>query len=61
MQQIVGKQSELNQKLSDSNIYAEENKQKLQQLLLEKADLDKAHEDAELEWLDTNEQLEEES
>ncbi len=58
MQKVSEKQSELNQQLSDSNIYAEENKQKLQQLLLEKADLDKAHEDAELEWLDANEQLE---
>ncbi len=58
LQRVSEKQSALNQQLSDSNIYAEENKQKLQQLLLEKAELDKAHENAELEWLDANEELE---
>ena len=58
LQRTSEKQSALNQQLSDSNIYAEENKQKLQQLLLEKADLDKVHDDAELEWLDASEELE---
>ena len=58
LQKISDKQASLNQQLSDSDIYSEGNKQKLQQLLLEKADLDKAHDNAELEWLDANEELE---
>lgn len=58
MQKISDKQSVINQQLSDSDIYAEKNKQKLQQLLLEKAALDKAHDNAELDWFDANEELE---
>ena len=58
LQKVSEKQANINTLLSDSDIYAEENKQKLQQLLLEKADLDKAHDDAELEWLDASEELE---
>ena len=61
LQKVSEKQAKINTLLSDSNIYAEENKQKLQQLLLDKADLDKAHDDAELEWLDANEELEKSS
>lgn len=61
LQKVSEKQAKINTLLSDSDIYAEENKQKLQQLLLEKADLDKAHDDAELEWLDTSEELEKSS
>ena len=58
LQKVSVKQAKINTLLSGSDIYAEENKQKLQQLLLDKADLDKAHDDAELEWLDTSEELE---
>ena len=58
LQKVSEKQAKINTLLSDSDIYAEENKQKLQQLLLDKADLDKAHDDAELEWLDASEELE---
>lgn len=58
MQKISDKQSVINQQLSDSDIYAEKNKQKLQQLLLEKSALDKTHETAELDWFDANEELE---
>lgn len=61
LQKVSEKQAKINTLLSDSDIYAEENKQRLQQLLLEKADLDKAHDDAELEWLDTSEELEKSS
>ena len=58
MHKISNKLIEINQQLSDSDIYAEQNKQKLQQLLLEKAKLDKTHEASELDWLDTSEKLE---
>jgi ATP-binding cassette subfamily F protein 3 len=61
LQKVSEKQAKINTLLSDSNIYAEDNKQKLQQLLLDKAELDKAHDDAELEWLDANEELEKSS
>lgn len=58
MQKISNKLSEINQQLSDSDIYSDQNKQKLQQLLLKKTDLDKTHEGAETEWLEINEELE---
>jgi len=58
MQKISNKLSEINQQLSDSDIYSDQNKQKLQELLLKKMELDKTHEDAETEWLEINEELE---
>jgi ATP-binding cassette subfamily F protein 3 len=59
MHKISKKLIKINQQLSDSDIYAEQNKEKLQQLLLEKAELDKTHEANELDWLETSEKLEE--
>ena len=50
--------NEINEKLADSDIYADNNKQQLQQLLLNKAEQDKIHDDAENDWLETNEELE---
>jgi len=58
LEKLTEEISSINQQLSDNTIYAEENKQKLQQLLLKKADLEKSHEETELEWLDVNEELE---
>ena len=58
MKKLTDKQSVINQKLSNNDIYTEDNKQKLQQLLLEKTELDKSHAAAELDWLETSEQLE---
>jgi len=58
MQQISKNQAEINSQLSDNDIYADQNKQKLQQLLMEKAKLEKTHEDAEIEWLEISEELE---
>jgi len=58
MHKISKKLGEINEQLSNSDIYAENNKQKLQQLLLEKAELDKKHEASELDWLDNSEELE---
>ncbi len=58
MQKLSEKTAIIIQQLSDNDIYAENNKTKLQQLLLEKTDLDKKHETAELDWLDASEQLE---
>ncbi|MBE9559976.1 MAG: ATP-binding cassette domain-containing protein [Proteobacteria bacterium] len=58
MHEISEKLTEINMQLSDSDIYTEQNNQKLQQLLMEKAELEKTHEDAETEWLELNEELE---
>jgi len=58
MSKISKKLTVINEKLSDSEIYVENNKQKLQQLLLDKAELDKQHEASELDWLDNVEELE---
>lgn len=58
LQQTSEKIIVLNQQLSDNDIYAEKNKHKLQQLLLEKATVEKLHESAEFDWLDANEKLE---
>lgn len=48
----------INQQLADSDIYSDANKQKLQDLLLKKAEHEKTHEQAEFEWLEANEELE---
>ncbi len=61
MHKVSEKLIVINQQLSDSDIYAEQNKQKLQLLLLEKAELDKIHEANELDWLDSSEELEKSS
>lgn len=58
MQKVTKKLVDINRQLSDSDIYGEQNKQKLQQLLLEKSELDKTHEASELDWFDTSEELE---
>jgi ATP-binding cassette subfamily F protein 3 len=58
MSRISKKLTVINEQLSDSEIYAENNKPKLQQLLLEKAELDRQHETNEIDWLDNNEELE---
>ena len=58
MQKTTKQISRIELQLSDSNIYSEQNKQNLQQLLLDKSELDKTHEAAELDWLDINEELE---
>jgi ATP-binding cassette subfamily F protein 3 len=57
MQQTSDKINTVNNKLSDSDIYTETNKQKLQKLLLEKTEFDKIHDDAEISWLEKNEEL----
>jgi len=58
MQKISAQLSEIEQQLSGSEIYSDNNKQELQQLLLEKSELDKTHENAETEWLEISEELE---
>ena len=58
MQKITKKLIDIHQQLSDNDIYADKNKQKLQQLLIEQADLEKSHDNAEIEWLESNEELE---
>ncbi len=52
------KLADINIQLADNNIYADENKEKLQQILMEKADLEKTHDNAEEEWLMIHEELE---
>jgi len=46
------------EQLADSAIYDEENKEKLKKILLEKAQVDIALEETELEWMELSEQLE---
>ncbi len=58
MKAFSDKQAEINQQLSDNDIYAEKNKQKLQHLLSDKAALEKSHEAAETSWFEINEELE---
>jgi len=48
----------INQKLADSDIYSDANKERLQQLLLERAAQEKTQTDAEEEWLISSEELE---
>ena len=57
MQTLSDKLAEIDRRLSDSDIYTDQNKQELKELLLKKAELDKAHEAAESGWLECNEEL----
>ncbi len=58
MEQLDSEMKQIDHQLSDNDIYAENNKEKLQALLIKKADLEKTHEDAENDWLETSEKLE---
>jgi len=58
MEKLTKKLAEIDQQLADSSIYSEGNKQQLQQLLIKKSELDKAHEALELDWLERSEELE---
>lgn len=58
MEKVSKQLAEIEVQLSDSDIYTDQNKQKLQQLLIEKTELDKQHEADELDWLENTEQLE---
>ena len=59
LDKLHAEQNELEQQLAEPDIYAEANKQKLQNCLLKKADIDKQCESAENEWLEASEALEE--
>jgi len=61
IEQQAKKISEINHQLSDNDIYADSNKEKLQKLLMERATLEKEHDDAESEWLEIHEELEQNS
>ena len=62
LENTIEKQSkkieEINLQLADSDIYADKNKDKLQQLMMERTESEKIHDNAELEWLDIHEELE---
>ena len=58
METLAKKISAIDLQLADNDIYSDSNKQKLQRLLLEKADLEKGHENAETQWLEFSEELE---
>jgi ATP-binding cassette, subfamily F, member 3 len=57
MQALSDKLAKIDQRLSDSDIYADQNRQELQGLLLKKAEIDKAHDTAESEWFECSEEL----
>ncbi len=52
-------QKQLEEQLADTSLYDEANKARLKQVLQEKAQVDKALEEAEIEWMEISEQLEE--
>ena len=51
-------QKDFEAQLADSSIYEESNKNKLKKILLEKAQVDLALEETEMEWMEISEQLE---
>lgn len=57
VEQLMQQINELEQKLADPGIYNESNKSSLKQLLADKVELDKQLENAEEEWLATEEEL----
>ncbi|MDF1584359.1 MAG: ATP-binding cassette domain-containing protein [Methyloprofundus sp.] len=52
-------QKQFEQELADASLYEDVNKARLKQVLQEKAQVDKALEEAEMQWLEISEQLEE--
>ncbi len=58
MEEMTDRISEIEQRLSDNELYTESNKHALQQLLHDKAGFEQQHEQAELTWLELSEQLE---
>ena len=59
LDKLHAEQAKLEQALADPDIYADSNKQKLQDCLLKKADIDKQCEAVENEWMEASEALEE--
>jgi ATP-binding cassette subfamily F protein 3 len=57
LEALQSTRAELDRQLADPEIYSEQNKSKLQQCLLEKADVDKQCEDVETEWMLASEEL----
>jgi ATP-binding cassette subfamily F protein 3 len=58
LEALQSARAELDRLLADPEIYSEQNKRKLQQCLLEKADVHKQFEAVEAEWLQASEELE---
>lgn len=50
--------SDLNEQLTDSEIYTDKNKEKLQKILIDKSEFEKIHDTAESDWLDIHETIE---
>ena len=59
LDKVHAEQTELEKQLADPDIYTDNNKNKLQDCLLKKADIDKRCEAIEEEWLEASEALEE--
>ncbi len=55
---LTTRRDEIEAQLADSEIYSDENKEKLKQLLQEKGELDTTLSDAEEQWLELSEELE---
>jgi len=58
LEKYHGQQKTLEEQLADSTLYDENNKEKLKKILINKAEVDQALEEVELEWMDISEQLE---
>ena len=58
LEKLHARQSELERSLAEPGLYNEENKVRMKALLLEKAEVDRQCESAELEWLEVFEKLE---
>ena len=58
LDKLHAEQTKLEQQLADPDIYADNNKQKLQDCLLKKADIDRQCEAVEEEWMEASEELE---
>ncbi len=59
MEKLSDQKSDIETQLADPDIYNEENKEKLKQLLADQAYMQKEWDDAEMEWLEASEQHEE--
>jgi ATP-binding cassette subfamily F protein 3 len=50
--------ADLNEQLTDGEIYTDKNKEKLQKILIDKSEFEKIHDTAESDWLDIHETIE---
>ena len=58
LEKLQARQAQMESELADPSIYNAENKDKMLKLLQQKTETDQQYEEAEMQWLETSEELE---